>query len=80
MPATRETKQDATNRSWRTIAQGAVSVVLVAAATVVVDTVTPGELVDWPAAATAIGTAVVTALAAYIQRRLEGASKDASIQ
>lgn len=63
---------DARSRSLRTVAQGAVSVVLVAVAGVVADQVTPGELVDYAALGAATATAAGTALAAYVQRVLEG--------
>lgn len=80
MPATNETKADARDRSLRTVLQnalaGVVSVVLVAAAGAVSGALTPGEAVDWPALGAAVGTAVLGALAAYVQRRMEGARKD----
>lgn len=71
MPS-RTTTKDATNRGVRTILQGAISVVLVAIAGVVVDQVTPGEVLDYAALGVAAATAAGTALAAYIHRLLEG--------
>lgn len=67
-----EIRADARSRGLRTAAQGAASAVLVAIAVVVVDTVTPGSAVDWVTLGTAAGTAALTALAAWVQRRLEG--------
>ncbi|ASU83592.1 hypothetical protein CDO52_13025 [Nocardiopsis gilva YIM 90087] len=82
MPATLETKTDAKDRSLRTVLQnalaGVVSVVLVAAAGAVADTLTAGEAVDWPTLSAVVGTAVLGAVVAYAQRRLEGARKDRS--
>lgn len=71
MPS-RTTTKDATNRGVRTILQGAISVVLVAIAGVVVDQVTPGEVLDYAALGVAAATAAGTGLAAYIHRLLEG--------
>lgn len=65
-----ETRQDARSRGWRTAAQGALAAVLVAVAAVVADTVVPGEVIDWPTLAAAAGTAALTAVAAWVQRRL----------
>lgn len=66
---------DATSRFLRTVLQGAVSVVLVAVAGVVVDQVTPGEAVDFAALGAAAGTAALTAVSAYVQRVLEGGGR-----
>lgn len=66
--ATVEAKADARQRTWRTAGQGAVSVAVVAAAGAIVEVATPGELVDWPAAGAAVGTAAVMAVAAYAHR------------
>lgn len=75
MPATLRTKADAKNRSARTIAQnilgGVLSVALVAASGAVLDTVTPGQLIDWASLGVATGTAVLGAVAAYVQRMVE---------
>lgn len=67
-----ETVQDARSRGWRTALQGALAAVLVAVAAVVADTVTPGEVIDWATLGAAAGTAALTAVAAWFQRRLEG--------
>jgi uncharacterized membrane protein YfcA len=66
------TRADARSRFLRTVAQGALSTVLVAAAATVIHVVTPAEVVDWPALGIAVATAAGTALAAYVQRTLEG--------
>lgn len=66
------TRQDARTRGWRTALQGAVSTVIVAVAAVVTDQVVPGEVIDWPTLGVAAATAAGTALAAWVQRRLEG--------
>ncbi|WP_435107778.1 hypothetical protein [Nocardiopsis synnemataformans] len=65
-----ETRQDARSRGWRTAAQGALAAILVAVAAVVADVVVPGEVIDWPTLAAAAGTAALTAVAAWVQRRL----------
>lgn len=67
-----ETVADARSRGLRTLFQGALSAILVAVATVVLDLVTPGTVIDWPVLAATAGTAGVTALAAFVQRKLEG--------
>lgn len=72
MAVSRETKKDAGSRSARTIIQGAISVVLVAVAGVVVDQVTPGEILDYATLGVAVATAAGTSIAAYVQRILEG--------
>jgi len=64
--------RDARTRAARTLLQGAASTVLVAVAAVVIDTVTPGSIIDWPTLGVAAATAAGTALAAWVQRRLEG--------
>jgi len=64
--------RDARTRALRTVVQGAASTVLVAVAAVVVDTVTPGSIIDWTTLGVAAATAAGTALAAWVQRRLEG--------
>ncbi|MBB4935638.1 hypothetical protein F4561_006547 [Lipingzhangella halophila] len=71
MPS-KTTTTDARSRSLRTVAQGAVAVVLLAVAGVVADQVTPGELVDYASLGVGAATAAGTALAAYVQRVLEG--------
>ncbi|GAA1100847.1 hypothetical protein [Nocardiopsis metallicus] len=48
------------------------STALVAVAAVVLDQVVPGEVIDWPTLGVAVATAAGTALAAWVQRRLEG--------
>ncbi|CAM4071796.1 hypothetical protein NORO109296_19055 [Nocardiopsis rhodophaea] len=65
-------KADARNRSARTIAQGAISVVLVALATVILNTVSAGEVIDYASLAPVAGSAVLTAIATYVQRLVEG--------
>lgn len=65
-------ERDARTRALRTAAQGAASTVLVAVAAVVIDTVTPGSIIDWATLGVAAATAAGTALAAWVQRRLEG--------
>lgn len=77
MPS-RTTTTDATTRGLRTVLQGAISVVLVAIAGVVVDTVTPGDVIDLAAVGVAAATAAGTALAAYVQRILEGDGRQPS--
>ncbi|MFC9084894.1 hypothetical protein [Nocardiopsis dassonvillei] len=73
--ATTATKADAKNRSARTSAQnllGAIlSVSLVAGSGAVIDTVTPGDLIDW-ATLGAAGTAVIGAVASYVHRLVDG--------
>lgn len=71
---TPDATRDARVRGGRTLLQGAISTILVAGAAVVVDQVTPGALVDWPTLGVAVATAVGTALAAWVQRKLEGDS------
>jgi len=68
-------ERDARSRALRTVLQGAASTILVAAAALTVDTVTPGEVIEWGAYGLAAATAAGTALAAYVQRRLEGLAK-----
>lgn len=70
-----QSRADAASRGWRTVLQGAVSTVLVAVGAVVVDQVTPGEVVDYMTVGVAAATAAGTALAAYAQRILEGLGK-----
>lgn len=48
------------------------STAIVAVAAVVTDQVVPGEVIDWPTLGVAAATAAGTALAAWVQRRLEG--------
>ncbi|GAB3213334.1 hypothetical protein GCM10027294_43910 [Marinactinospora endophytica] len=67
-----EARADARSRAVRTVAQGLISVVLVAVAGVITDQVVVGQSITWPALAAAAGTAALTAVAAYVQRRLEG--------
>ncbi|GAB3693638.1 hypothetical protein [Nocardiopsis oceani] len=67
-----EARKDARSRGWRTALQGAISTALVAVAAVVTDQVVPGEIIDWPTLGLAAATAGGTALAAWVQRRLEG--------
>lgn len=78
--ATDETKKDAKDRGGRTLLQnlggGAVSMALLAAAGAVMDTVSAGQAVDWPTLGVAVGTTVLGALIAFVQRRLEGTRKD----
>lgn len=62
---------DAGERTRRTLLQGAISVVLVAVAAFTVDTVTPGEVIDWGAYAVGGATAAGTALATWAHRKLE---------
>lgn len=69
---TRVTSADARSRAVRTVVQGLISVALVAVAGVVVDQVTPGEVVDWVALGGAVATAAGTAIAAYVHRLLDG--------
>jgi hypothetical protein len=71
--ATTTDHADARQRSVRTIAQGLVSTLLVALASVVVDQVTPGEIVTWATLAVAGGTAMATAGLAYLHRVVGGA-------
>ncbi len=66
------TARDARSRGARTLLQGALAVVVVAVAAFTVDTVTPGELIEWPAYGLGAATAAGTALAAWVQRTLEG--------
>ena len=73
MPSTIGGRADARSRGLRTAAQGAVSVVLVAIAGAIIDTVTPGAALDWETVGAAVAVAVVTALAAYVQRIAEDA-------
>jgi ABC-type uncharacterized transport system permease subunit len=74
--ATTSTKTDAKNRGLRTSAQnvlGAIlSVALVAGAGAVIDTVTPGDLIDWATLGAAAGTAVIGAVASYVHRLVNG--------
>ncbi|WP_435109380.1 hypothetical protein [Nocardiopsis synnemataformans] len=65
-----ETRQDARTRGWRTAFQGLASTVLVAVAALTLDVVTPGEAIEWAAYGMAAGTAALTAVAAWVQRRL----------
>ena len=74
--ATRETTVDARSRAVRTIVQGLISVALVAVGAVVVDQVTPGQVVDWVALGTAVATAAGTAITAYVHRLLSGVDLD----
>lgn len=71
MPS-RVTTSDARSRAVRTVVQGLISVALVAVAGVVVDQVTPGQVVDWVALGGAVATAAGTAVAAYVHRLLDG--------
>ncbi|MBB6172162.1 hypothetical protein HNR23_002222 [Nocardiopsis mwathae] len=71
MPA-KHVHADARTRSGRTMAQGAVSVVLVALATVILNTVSAGEVIDYASLAPVAGSAVLTAIATYVQRLVEG--------
>ena len=64
--------RDARSRGARTLLQGAISTVLVAVAAVVVDQVTPGAVIDYATVGVAAATAAGTALAAWVQRKLEG--------
>lgn len=64
--------RDARTRALRTVVQGLISVALVAVAAFTVDTVTPGEAIEWGAYALGGATALGTAVAAYVQRILEG--------
>lgn len=73
--ASTKDRTDARSRSVRTIGQGLVSTLLVAVAAVVLDQVTPGEIVDYATLGTAAATAMGTALCAYLQRILEGDRK-----
>ncbi|WP_160050788.1 hypothetical protein [Nocardiopsis sp. FR4] len=74
--ATTATKTDAKNRSTRTSFQnllGAIlSVALVAGSGAVLDTVTPGDLIDWATLGAAAGTAVIGAVASYVHRLVDG--------
>lgn len=63
-----EVRQDARSRGWRTALQGLAAAVLVAVAAVVADTVTPGEVIDWATLGAAVGTAALTAVAAWASR------------
>lgn len=74
--ATRETTSDARSRAVRTVVQGLISVALVAVGAVVVDQVTPGEVVDWVALGAAVATAAGTAITAYVHRLLSGVDLD----
>jgi hypothetical protein len=65
-----EARQDARIRALRTAAQGLASTVLVAVAALTLDVVTPGEAIEWAAYGMAAGTAALTAVAAWVQRRL----------
>lgn len=71
MPS-RLTKSDASSRAVRTVVQGLASVALVAVAAFTVDTVTPGEAIEWGAYAVGGATAAGTAVAAYVHRLLDG--------
>lgn len=73
---TRQTSSDARSRFLRTVAQGALSTVLVAVGAVVIDQVTPGEVVDYAALGVAAATAAGTAVTAYVHRLLSGVSLD----
>lgn len=64
--------RDARTRALRTVVQGLISVALVAIAAFTLDTVTPGEVIEWGAYALGGATALGTAVAAYVQRILEG--------
>lgn len=59
-----ETQQDARSRGWRTALQGLASTVPVALAALTLETVTPGQAVEWAAYGMAAGTAGLTAVAA----------------
>lgn len=64
--------RDARTRAVRTVVQGLISVALVAVAGFTLDTATPGEAIEWGAYAMGGATALGTAVAAYVQRILEG--------
>ncbi|MFC7328152.1 hypothetical protein [Marinactinospora rubrisoli] len=69
-----EVRADARSRAWRTTLQGLAAVVLVAVAGAVTNSVIAGAVIDWPVLGAAAGTAALTAVAAYVQRRVEGHS------
>lgn len=70
--ATRVTSADARSRGLRTGVQGLISVALVALSAFTLDTVTPGETIEWGAYAMGGATALGTAVAAYVHRLLDG--------
>lgn len=74
--ATRETASDARSRAVRTVVQGLISVALVTVGAFTVDTVTPGEAIEWGAYAMGGATALGTAITAYVHRLLSGKDLD----
>ncbi|GAA0989279.1 hypothetical protein GCM10009551_045930 [Nocardiopsis tropica] len=64
--------RDARTRALRTLLQGVAVTVLVGAATAVAQLATDGSVLSLATVVTAAGTGAGMALAAYVQRRLEG--------
>lgn len=60
-------RQDAGNRSWRTILQGAAAVAILAAVTALLDWLQAGEF-SWRTLGISATTAVLTAVLAYLHR------------
>lgn len=64
--------RDARSRALRTLLQGVAVTVLVGAATAVAQLAADGSVLTLATVVTAAGTGAGMALAAYVQRRLEG--------
>lgn len=67
-----ETKADARSRALRSLGQAAAVTALVGAATAVYELTLGGEALTLATVATAAGTGALMAVAAWVQRRLEG--------